>query len=88
MIEAGRWLLIANVLAGIVALYKFGIHANHTTVSLTVTSKGRTLASGKVDIPITQDYVTDASTHKTADCGGGGLITVTAEGHLKAERLR
>jgi two-component system sensor histidine kinase KdpD len=35
MIEAGRWLLIANVLAGIVALYLFGIHANQTTVSLT-----------------------------------------------------
>jgi len=35
MVEAGRWLLIANVLAGIVALYLFGLHANHTTVALT-----------------------------------------------------
>jgi len=35
MVEAGRWLLIANVLAGIVAFYTFAIQANHTTVALT-----------------------------------------------------
>jgi two-component system sensor histidine kinase KdpD len=35
MVESGRWLLIANILAGIVALYRFGMHANQTTVSLT-----------------------------------------------------
>ena len=36
MVEAGRWLLIANVLAGVVALFKFGLHVNQTTVSLTL----------------------------------------------------
>jgi two-component system, OmpR family, sensor histidine kinase KdpD len=35
MVEAGRWLLIANILAGVVAVYKFGLQANQTTVSLT-----------------------------------------------------
>ena len=35
MVEAGRWLLIANVLAGVVLLYKFWLHVNQTTVSLT-----------------------------------------------------
>jgi len=34
MVEAGRWLLIANVLAAIVALFLFGLHANHLTVAL------------------------------------------------------
>lgn len=35
MVEAGRWLLVANVLAGVVLLYKFVLHVNQTTVSLT-----------------------------------------------------
>jgi two-component system sensor histidine kinase KdpD len=36
MIEAGRWLVIANALAGIVALFHFVIHANHTTIALSL----------------------------------------------------
>jgi two-component system sensor histidine kinase KdpD len=36
MIEAGRWLIIANVLAGIVALYSHVFRANHTTIALTL----------------------------------------------------
>jgi len=34
MVEAGRWLLIANILAGVVVLFKFGLHVNQTTVAL------------------------------------------------------
>ena len=34
-VEAGRWLIIANSLAGIVALYYNFLRANHTTVALT-----------------------------------------------------
>ena len=36
MIEAGRWLIIANALAGIVALYYYVVRANHTTIALTL----------------------------------------------------
>jgi two-component system sensor histidine kinase KdpD len=36
MIEAGRWLIIANVLAGIVALYRHFSRVNPTTVALTL----------------------------------------------------
>jgi two-component system sensor histidine kinase KdpD len=36
MIDAGRWLLIANLLAGIVALYRHFFRANPTTVALTM----------------------------------------------------
>ena len=36
MIEAGRWLIVANGLAGIVALYHYYLHVNHTTVALTL----------------------------------------------------
>src|SRR4051812_31629150 len=34
-VEAGRWLIIANSLAGMVALYFNFLRANHTTVALT-----------------------------------------------------
>jgi two-component system, OmpR family, sensor histidine kinase KdpD len=36
MIDAGRWLIIANLLAGIVALYRNVFRANPTTVALTL----------------------------------------------------
>src|SRR5580658_122141 len=36
MIDAGRWVLIANGLAGIVALYRHFFRANPTTVALTL----------------------------------------------------
>ena len=36
MIEAGRWLVVANALAAIVALFHFVLHANHTTIALTL----------------------------------------------------
>jgi two-component system, OmpR family, sensor histidine kinase KdpD len=36
MIDAGRWLIIANLLAGIVALYRHVFRANPTTVALTL----------------------------------------------------
>jgi two-component system sensor histidine kinase KdpD len=36
MVEAGRWLIIANGLAGVVALFRFVIRANQTTVALTL----------------------------------------------------
>jgi two-component system sensor histidine kinase KdpD len=36
MIEAGRWLVVANGLAGIVALYHYSLHVNNTTVALTL----------------------------------------------------
>ncbi|HEX9199224.1 MAG TPA: ATP-binding protein [Acidobacteriaceae bacterium] len=36
MVESGRWLVIANALAGIVALFRFVIHPNHTTIALTL----------------------------------------------------
>jgi two-component system sensor histidine kinase KdpD len=36
MIDAGRWLVIANLLAGIVALYRHVLRANPTTVALTL----------------------------------------------------
>jgi two-component system sensor histidine kinase KdpD len=36
MIDAGRWLLIASLLAGIVALYRHVFRANPTTVALTL----------------------------------------------------
>ncbi|MBV9097390.1 MAG: hypothetical protein JO079_04965 [Frankiaceae bacterium] len=71
--------------------FKYTLDDHHqkitVPVSLTVTSNGRTLASGKIDVAITQDYMTDAATQKTANCGGGALITVSATGQLKAERL-
>lgn len=51
-------------------------------VDLTITSAGRQIAAGKVDVPILQDFVTDASTNKTADCGGHGAIAVTRDGKL------
>lgn len=35
LVEAGRWLLIANALAAIVLVYKLAVQVNHTTVSLT-----------------------------------------------------
>jgi two-component system sensor histidine kinase KdpD len=35
MIDAGRWIIIANGLAGIVALYRHAFRANPTTVALT-----------------------------------------------------
>jgi len=36
MVDAGRWLVIANVLAGIVAVYRHFFRANPTTVALTL----------------------------------------------------
>jgi two-component system sensor histidine kinase KdpD len=36
VVEAVRWLIIANVLAAIVALFHFVIHANHTTIALSL----------------------------------------------------
>ena len=36
MIDAGRWLIIANLLAGIVALYRHFFRVNPTTVALTM----------------------------------------------------
>ena len=36
MIETGRWLVIANGLAGIVALYRHFFHVNNTTVAVTL----------------------------------------------------
>jgi two-component system, OmpR family, sensor histidine kinase KdpD len=36
MVEAGRWLIVANALAGIVALYTHLLRVNHTTVALTL----------------------------------------------------
>jgi two-component system, OmpR family, sensor histidine kinase KdpD len=36
IVDAGRWLIIANALAGIVFLYKHVLHTNNTTVALTL----------------------------------------------------
>jgi len=36
IVEAGRWIIIANGLAGIVALYRHFFHANNTTVATTL----------------------------------------------------
>lgn len=57
-------------------------------VSLTITSAGRTIAAGKVDVRLTQDFRSEAPHGKTADCGAHGLVTVTSDGQLKAEQLQ
>ena len=56
-------------------------------VSLTITAAGQTVASGKVDVRVTQDFRSEGSSGKTADCGARALITVSSDGQLKAEQL-
>lgn len=51
-------------------------------VSILITSKGNQVAAGTVHVPVLQDYVTDGTTHKSANCGGRGAISVSRQGKL------
>jgi len=52
-------------------------------VTLLVTGPAGEIAEGSVRVPVLQDYVTDMTAHKSANCGGSGSIAVTRQGKLR-----